>query len=67
MTAAFAGMLRLDRERRGMTEAQAARRFGVTLDFYRQLEVGTVLPSWEVYDAAARRFGWPQTFLGSRP
>ena len=63
MTAAFRGLLKRDRELCGMTEVQAARRFGVTLDFYRQLEEGTALPSWEVYDAAARRFGWPRSFV----
>lgn len=67
MVAAFAGMLRRDRERRGMTEAQAAPRFGVTLDIYRRLEVRRCAPQLGGLRRGARRFGWPQTFLGSKP
>jgi transcriptional regulator with XRE-family HTH domain len=47
MAAAFGGILRRDRIRWGMTEAQAARRFGATIDFYRQLEAGPAWPSFE--------------------
>jgi DNA-binding XRE family transcriptional regulator len=62
MAAAFRGMLRRDRERWGMTEAQAARRFGLTLNFYRQLEAGTASPSFETYSAVCELFGWPRSF-----
>jgi len=66
MAAAFRGMLRRDRIRWGMTEAQAARRFRVTLNFYRQLEEGPAWPSYETSSAICETFGWPRTSLSGR-
>ena len=63
MAAAFRELLRRDRTRWGMTEAQAARRFGVTLNFYRQLEGGPAWPSFETYSAICELFGWPRSFV----
>jgi len=54
MGAAFGGMLRRDRVRWGMTEAQAARCFLVSLNFYRQLEAGTGSPTFETYSGDLR-------------
>jgi transcriptional regulator with XRE-family HTH domain len=58
----FGDVLRRDRERYGLSIAQAARRFGVRPSEYREIEAGTRWPSFETYDRIATLFGWPQTF-----
>lgn len=58
-------MLRDDRLRWGMTEAQAARRFGVPLTTYKRFEAGEQAPNFEVYNRICELFGWPRTFVSS--
>jgi transcriptional regulator with XRE-family HTH domain len=58
----FSDLLRGDRERNGLTVDQAARRFGVRPDVYRQLEAAERWPGWETYDRIAATFGWPRSF-----
>jgi transcriptional regulator with XRE-family HTH domain len=61
----FTDMLRRDRERWGMTEAQTARRFRVSLRDYREIEAGERDPDFATYDAICKLFGWPQAFVQS--
>jgi hypothetical protein len=58
-------MLRRDRERWGMTEAEAARRFRVSLRAYREIEAGERMLDFATYDAICKTFGWPQAFVRS--
>jgi transcriptional regulator with XRE-family HTH domain len=62
----FTDMLKRDRERWGMSEAQAARRFGVTLRAYREIEAGERFLEFDTYDAICKLFGWPQSFTRTR-
>jgi DNA-binding XRE family transcriptional regulator len=55
-------MLRDDRSRWGWSEAQAARRVGVSVRTYRAFEAGEQAPNFETYDRICKLFGWPQTF-----
>ncbi|MDP9331203.1 MAG: helix-turn-helix domain-containing protein [Actinomycetota bacterium] len=59
----FAAMLRRDRERWGLTIAQAAWRLGVRSSEYRELEAGTRWPSFDTYDRICKLFAWPQAFM----
>jgi transcriptional regulator with XRE-family HTH domain len=58
----FGDMLRRDRERWGLSIAQAAGRFGMRVPELRDLEAGTRWPSFDTYDRICKLFGWPQTF-----
>jgi transcriptional regulator with XRE-family HTH domain len=58
----FSDLLRGDREPSGLTIEQAARRLGVPLVAYGNLEDGERWPSWETYDRVATAFGWPRSF-----
>src|ERR671924_1316421 len=49
----FADLLRQDRERAGRAIEQVARRLGVPLGAYKQLEAVDHWPSWETYDRIA--------------
>ena len=62
--AAFPTMLRRDRERWGISECQAAWRFGATVREYRELEAGERSPDFETWDRICKMYGWPQTFVG---
>ncbi len=62
--AALPNMLRTDRERRGFTVGQAAWRIGVKPEEYRELEAGTLSPTFGAWDRICELFGWPQTFVG---
>jgi DNA-binding XRE family transcriptional regulator len=53
-------ILRRDRQRWGMSEAEAARRFGISLHVYREIEAGTRFLDFTTYDAICKLFGWPQ-------
>jgi transcriptional regulator with XRE-family HTH domain len=64
--AAFPGLLRADRERRGFTIGQVAWRLGVKPQEYRGLEAGTRSPDFETWDRICTLYGWPQTFEGLR-
>ncbi len=55
-------MLKRDRERWGMSEHQAARRFRVSVTAYRQIEAGERSPDFATYSAICELFGWPQAF-----
>jgi transcriptional regulator with XRE-family HTH domain len=59
----FGDMLRRDRERWGLSIAQAAGRFGVKPSEYREIESGTHWPNFDTYDRIANLFGWPQAFM----
>jgi DNA-binding XRE family transcriptional regulator len=59
----FTDMLKRDRERWGMTEAQAARRFGLSLRTYRGIEAGEELFDFDAHSAMCETFGWPQASL----
>lgn len=58
-------MLACDRERSGLTVAQAARRLGVSPATYREIEAGTRSPTFETWDRIYKSYGWPQTFVGA--
>ena len=60
----FATLLEHDRKRADLSLAHAARRFGLSPNEYHELEAGTRFPTFEIYDAICRRFGWPRTFYG---
>ena len=57
-------MLENDRRRAGWSVEQAARRLGVSVRTYRELEAGERWPHWETYDRICKLYGWPQTFAG---
>ena len=61
--AMFATILKRDRIRNGMTEAQLARRLGVTLADYRAVEAKTQAATLQMYGRAAELFCWPQAFV----
>jgi hypothetical protein len=63
--AAFPDMLRPDRERWGMRECQAARRFGRSVRDYPEIEAGTRYPTSGTWHRICKLYGWPQTFVGS--
>jgi transcriptional regulator with XRE-family HTH domain len=48
--------------RAGLTIEQAARRLGVSVREYREIEAGERVPGWETFDRICRLFGGPQTF-----
>ena len=60
----FTDLLKRDRERLAMSEAQAARRFGMTLNGYRKIEAGEEeLFDSDAFDAIAELYGWPCTVV----
>jgi transcriptional regulator with XRE-family HTH domain len=59
----FGDMLRRDRERWGLSVAQAAWRFGVRPSEYREIEAGTRWPDFDTYGCIAELFGWPEAFI----
>jgi Helix-turn-helix domain len=61
----FVKMLLRDRVRWGRIGAQAARRIGLSLGAYRQIEAGERLLDFATYDAICKLFGWPQAFIQS--
>jgi predicted transcriptional regulator len=56
-------MLKRDRERWGMSEAQAARCFRVSSATYRRVEAGEEFPSREMYGSIVGMFGWPCAYV----
>lgn len=58
----FPELLKLDRERSGLSVGEAARRLHVSPAWYLDLEAGKRLPDWETYDRICKTFGWPQSF-----
>jgi transcriptional regulator with XRE-family HTH domain len=50
------------RQRLGLSVGQAARRLGVKVGEYRELEAGTWWPSFDAYERAAKLYGWPRSF-----
>lgn len=59
-------LLRRDRERRGLSLAQAAGRVGITVATLRRIEDEQEHPSFEVWDRLAEFYGWPRTFWPPR-
>ncbi len=55
----FTEMLKWDRKRSGMSEAQAVRRFRVSVHTYREIEAGERFLDFATYDAICKTFGWP--------
>ncbi len=54
MVPPFAAMLEQDRKRRGFTVGQVAWRLGISAGEYRELEAGTGLPSFQIWDAICK-------------
>jgi hypothetical protein len=52
--AMLSDMLKRDRERWGMTEAQAARRFRLSIRAYREIESGERFLDFAIYDAICK-------------
>jgi DNA-binding XRE family transcriptional regulator len=61
--AMFDDMLKRDRERAGMSELQAARRFRVSSATYRRVEAGEEFPSSAIYESIVGMFGWPCAYV----
>ena len=61
--AAFGDLLKRDRERWGMNEHQASRRFRVSPGTYRRIEADEESPSREMYEAIVELFGWPCAYV----
>jgi transcriptional regulator with XRE-family HTH domain len=57
-------MLEQDRTRAGWSVEQAARRLGVSVREYREIEGGERSPAFETWDRICKLFGWGQTFAG---
>jgi hypothetical protein len=62
LVAALPGMLEHDRTRTGWSVEQAARRLGISVREYRELEAGARPPSFDTWDRICELYGWPQTF-----
>jgi DNA-binding XRE family transcriptional regulator len=60
--AAYASMMRRDRERLGLRECRAAWQLGIKPAEYKRLESGESSPSWETWDAMCKLFDWPRSF-----
>lgn len=45
----------------GWSIGQAARRLGVSVREYRELEAGERVPNWETFERIGRLFGWRPT------
>jgi len=61
--AMFATILKRDRIRNGMTEAQLARRLGVSVADYRAVEAGDKPATLAMYSRTVKLFGWPESFV----
>jgi len=55
-------MLEHDRRQAGSSVGQAAWHLGVSIREYRELEAGTLSPTFETWDRICKLYGWPQTF-----
>ena len=60
----FVTILKRDRIRNDMTQAQVARRLGVSHAEYRLVEKGTLTASLDLCGKTPDPFGWPPTFVG---
>jgi transcriptional regulator with XRE-family HTH domain len=54
-------LLRRDRERQGLTLAQAAGRIGVSAAKLRRIEDGDPINECDVWDRLATFYGWPRS------
>jgi predicted transcriptional regulator len=59
--AALPAMLEHDRRKAGWSVGRAAWELGVSIREYRELEVGTLSPTFETWDRICKLYGWPQT------
>jgi len=60
--AMFATILKRDRIRNGMTQAQVARRLGVSLADYRAVEAEEQPATLAIYSKTSALFGWPEAY-----
>lgn len=63
--AMFGTILKPDRERNGMTQAQLARCLRVSLADYRLVEDDKQPASLVMYECVSDLFGWPEAYVGS--
>ena len=56
-----------DRRRAGWSVGQAARRLGVSVREYRELEAGERWPDGETFNRICELYGWPQDIRGYVP
>jgi len=63
--AMFATILKRDRIRNGMTQAQVARRLGVSLAEYRAAEAEDQPATGDLYAKTVELFGWPSAHVDS--
>jgi len=63
--AMFATILKRDRIRNGMTQAQAARRLGQSLAEYRAVEAEEQPATGDLYAKTVELFRWPSAYVSS--
>jgi transcriptional regulator with XRE-family HTH domain len=61
--AMFATLLKRDRERNGLTQAQVARQLGISLADYRAVEDEEQPATGDLYEKAVELFGWPAAYV----
>jgi transcriptional regulator with XRE-family HTH domain len=61
--AMFATILKRDRIRNGMTQAQTARRLGISLAEYRAVEAEERPATGDIYSKTVELFGWPSAHV----
>jgi transcriptional regulator with XRE-family HTH domain len=59
--AAYATMMRRDREREGLRVCRAAWLVGLSVREYREIESGDRTPSLDTYRRISELYGWPQS------
>jgi predicted transcriptional regulator len=62
LTSAFRTMMRVDRERLGLSVARASWLLGVSVRRYRELEEGEEYPSYGKWARMVDVFEWPRSF-----
>ena len=63
--AMFATILKRDRIRNGMTQAQVARQLGVSLAEYRAVEAEERPATGDLYAKTVELFGWPTAYVAT--
>jgi transcriptional regulator with XRE-family HTH domain len=61
--AMFATILKRDRIRNGMTQAQVARHLGISLAEYRAVESEEQSATLAIYEKTVELFGWPSAYV----
>ena len=62
----FATVLKRDRIRSGMTQAQVARRLGISVAEYRAVEAEEQSATGDLYARTVELFGWPSAYAAPR-